>query len=300
MALRVRAVSGRIGAEIEGVDLVGDLDEEAVAGIRAALLRHRVVFFRGQRLDDTSQKDFARRFGQITLAHPTIPASADDPHILPFDSESGSRANQWHTDTTYVDRPPMASVLRAVVLPEKGGDTVWADTVAAYQTLPEPLKAMADRLRAVHSNVHDYDAEPADVDEAAAREYAKVFAKESFEALHPVVRVHPETGERALLLGAFAKRLAGLSGRESADLIRLLQARVAQLENTVRWRWQPGDVAFWDNRATQHYALDDYGGHRRVMHRVTIAGDRPVGTDGTPSRTLSGDAARYQPAEEVA
>ncbi|MET7336887.1 TauD/TfdA family dioxygenase [Nonomuraea sp. NPDC005650] len=295
-SLSIVPVAGRIGAEISGVRLGGELPADVVAEIRLALLRHKVVFFRGQdQLDERSQVAFARLLGEPTAAHPTVPSLDGNDHVLDLDYSSGQKVDRWHTDVTFVDRPPLASVLRAVTVPEAGGDTLWTNTVAAYEHLPAELRDLLDRLRAVHTNQHDYARIAASDDPERARRQADVFASTVFETEHPVVRVHPETGERAILLGDFAKRLVGLSAHTSASLIRLVQEHVTEVENTVRWRWAPGDVAIWDNRATQHRVVHDFGNRPRRLHRVTIAGDVPVGVDGRPSVVLKGDAAEYSP-----
>ncbi|MEQ4719600.1 TauD/TfdA family dioxygenase [Nonomuraea sp. B19D2] len=295
-SLSIVPVAGRIGAEISGVRLGGDLPADVVAEIRLALLRHKVIFFRGQdHLDEQRQVAFARLLGEPTAAHPTVPSLNGNDHILDLDYSNGHKVDRWHTDVTFVDRPPLASVLRAVTVPAAGGDTLWANTVSAYEHLPAELRDLLDRLRAVHTNQYDYARVAASEDPERAQEYAKVFASTVFETEHPVVRVHPETGERSILLGDFAKRLPGLSAHASASLIRLVQEHVTEVENTVRWRWAPGDVAVWDNRATQHRVVHDFGDRPRRLHRVTIAGDVPVGVDGRPSVVLKGDAAAYSP-----
>ena len=294
--LRSRRLTGQIGAEIVGVDLA-HLDDSAVAAIRHELLAHRVVFFRNQSIDSSEHLAFASRLGPLTLGHPTLPQLTDDREVFDLDSIAGASANHWHTDVTFVDRPPIFSVLRALIIPEVGGDTLWANTVAAYGDLPEDLRQLADRLVAVHSNGHDYGR----VDVAKMRgklrpeqlAHLQAFVSEVYETEHPVVRLHPETGEPALLLGGFAQRLVGHSLSESLDLIRILQAYVTRPENIVRWHWQEGDVAIWDNRATQHYAIADYGSERRRMQRVTTAGVPVVGLDGRTSQALQGDAGRY-------
>ncbi|MDP9870022.1 MULTISPECIES: TauD/TfdA dioxygenase family protein [Streptosporangium] len=194
---------------------------------------------------------------------------------------------------TFVDRPPLASVLRAVTVPPAGGDTLWANTVTAYENLPRELADLVENLRAVHTNQFDYARIAASADPERTRQYAEVFASTVFETEHPVVRVHPETGEWSILLGDFAKRVVGLPTDISAAVIRLIQEQVTQVENTVRWRWSPGDVAIWDNRATQHRVVHDFDGRPRRLHRVTVAGDVPVGVDGRPSTALSGDASSY-------
>ncbi|MFP5070754.1 TauD/TfdA dioxygenase family protein [Pseudonocardia nantongensis] len=295
----VRPVSGTLGAEITGVRLGPDLGEDVVAGIRAALLDHKVVFLRGQEhLDDAGHAGFVRRLGPLTTAHPTISGGRPEAAVLPVDSGRGNRANSWHSDVTFVDRPPSFTTLRAQVLPPSGGDTVFADTVAAYRGLPAPLRALADELWAEHSNDYDYATAHAtahattEVSEAQA-EYRQEFISTVYRTRHPVVRVHPETGARALLLGHFVQRFPGLSGVDGKLLFELFQAHVTRLENTVRWRWSPGDIALWDNRSTQHYAVADYGDAPRRLHRVTVAGEVPVGTTGEHSIAIAGDSRGY-------
>jgi taurine dioxygenase len=226
-----------------------------------------------------------------------LPQLTDDREVFDLDSIAGASANHWHTDVTFVERPPIFSVLRALIIPEVGGDTLWANTVGAYADLPEDLRQLADQLVAVHSNGHDYGR----VDVARMRgklrpeqlAHLQAFVSEVYETEHPVVRLHPETGEPALLLGGFAQRLVGHSLGESVDIIRILQAYVTRPENIVRWHWQEGDVAIWDNRSTQHYAIADYGSERRKMQRVTTAGIPVEGLDGRTSQALQGDASRY-------
>jgi taurine dioxygenase len=280
----VRQVAGRIGAEVLGLRLASDLTEETLAALRRALHQHKVLFFRNQEhLGDAEQEAFGRRFGPI-VSHPTVPPRDGTEVILELDaSRGGGRANHWHTDVTFVDAYPQASILRAVIVPAYGGDTVWANTAAAYQELPEDLRALADRLWGVHTNDYDYAAIRPNASEADRRRHAEVFTATVYETEHPVVRVHPETGERTLILGGFLQKLIGYRQSDSARLIEILQSHVIRLENTVRWRWSAGDVAIWDNQATQHYAIDDYGDQPRVMRRVTVAGDVPFGVDGRTS-----------------
>jgi alpha-ketoglutarate-dependent taurine dioxygenase len=296
--LGLRRVAGRIGAEISGVRLSGDLPDPVIAGIREALLAHKVIFFRDQgHLTDEEQVAFGRRFGTVTSAHPTVPGIDGNARVLNLDSGVISgRANNWHTDVTFVDEPPAASILRAVVIPPYGGDTVWANTVSAYNDLPDNLRTLADGLWAVHSNTFDY----AQVALAAEKpeterftQYAAVFASTEYDTLHPVVRIHPETGERSLLLGGFARQIQNVNSSQSAALLNLFQGVVTSLENTVRWQWREGDVAFWDNRGTQHYAINDYGTQRRIVRRITVAGELPASVSGEHSRSLRGDATEY-------
>lgn len=292
--IEVRPVGGAIGAVVGGIRAGGDVEPAAFAELRAALLRHRVVFLRDQQhATDADQVAFGRLFGEITRPHPTV--NGDGAAILPIDSEQG-KANSWHTDVTFVDRVPAISILRAITLPPYGGSTVWANTVEAYQRLHPALQAMVSRLRALHSNLYDYAAQRTftglDVKE---QRYRQEFRHLEFETEHPVVRVHPETLEPSLLLGHFVRSFVGLSTVDSADLFQLLQRHVTRLENTVRWNWRHGDIAIWDNRATQHYAVADYDDLPRLMHRITIAGPVPVGIGGDTSLPRSGDASFYSP-----
>lgn len=294
-SFEVKPIAGRIGAKIIGVDLSADLSDAVIQEIRQALVQYKVIFFRGQTLDADGQVAFARRFGEVTIAHPTVPSLPGHPEVLDLDyGRTAARANNWHTDVTFVDRPPLGSVLRAIEIPPAGGDTIWANSVTAYQDLPDHLRNLADRLWAVHSNAYDYAEAAVNLSEEL-KAYRKVFTSTVYESLHPMVRVHPESGERGLFIGGFVRQIQGLSTTESDDIVRLLQSYVTRPENTVRWRWKVGDVAFWDNRATQHYAIADYGNQPRRVQRVTIAGDLPVGIDGKQSQSVKGDSAAYTP-----
>lgn len=281
----IAPLTPRIGAEIRNLRLGGDLPQSAIDTIWGALLHHKVLFFRGQtHLDDAEQERFALRLGDLA-PHPTQAIVSGTSSVLELNSsEGGGRADQWHTDVTFVEAYPKASVLRGVAIPPVGGDTIWANTATAYDDLPPPLKQLAESLTAVHSNDYDYAALRPRAREVDQKYHAEVFASTVFETEHPVVRVHPETGERNLLLGSFVKRIEGLARDESHRVYDLLQSYVTAPENTVRWRWQAGDVVIWDNRATQHYAVNDYGDAHRVVRRVTIAGDVPVGVTGERSR----------------
>jgi taurine dioxygenase len=283
----VRPITPAIGAEIHGVRLSGDLPGETVTAIRDALLRHRVVFFRGQgHLDEAGHQAFARLLGPL-VAHPTVPSLAGTEAVLDINAEN-ARARYWHTDVTFVPAFPLFSVLRGVVIPPVGGDTVWANTVAAYDTLPLVLRGLADQLWALHSNAYDYGATQPNVTARQAQRYEAVFKSTIYETEHPVVQVRPLTGERTITLGYFARKILGFSSADSAHLFAMLQDHVTRLENMVRWRWQAGDVVIWDNRATQHKAIDDYGEERRIVRRVTIDGPVSVGIDGRHGKTRSG------------
>ena len=291
----VRRLAGNIGAEITGVDTGTELSDDAVAQIRHALLEHKVVFLRDQSLNYRRQVAFAERLGPLTLGHPTLASPPDQPLLEEIDSAKGTRANHWHTDVTFVDRPPAFTLLHGVVIPPVGGDTLWANTVTAYQSLPAGLRDVADQLRIVHTNDYDYAAvygrgERADPAVTAQRQE---FVSTVYETEHPAVRVHPETEERSLVLGGFARSVVGYPPQASRDLIRILQEYVTRPEQTVRWQWRVDDLAIWDNRATQHYAIFDYGSAHRRGERVTVAGPVPVGVDGRPSVVLKGDASAY-------
>jgi alpha-ketoglutarate-dependent sulfate ester dioxygenase len=287
-AVEVVPVAGKIGAEIRGVRLSADLSAGVRGQIRDAWLKYKVVFFRNQQhLDEAAQESLPTLFGAAPVGHPTVPAINGTRFITELDSRHGGRANSWHTDVTFVDAYPRASILRALVVPTAGGDTVWANTVAAYQELKPELRELADKLWALHTNEYDYQARRNNPTAEDLKYYEEVFTSTIYETEHPLVRVHPETGERSLLLGHFVKKIIGLSSHDSAHLFQLFQEHITRLENTVRWRWAVGDVAVWDNRATQHYAINDYGDQHRLVRRVTVDGDVPVGIDGRRSFTRS-------------
>jgi taurine dioxygenase len=281
--LDIAPVTGRTGAEIRGVTLSGDLDDATMAAIRAALVRYKVIFFRDQHaLTDAGQEGFAARLGE-PVAHPTAPLVPGSRYLLDINTEAV--ASSWHTDVTFVPAYPDASILRAIAVPDAGGDTLWANTAAAYAALPAPLKQLVDGLRAIHSNLHD-DSELFNDRESSAA-YRAVFASTVYETEHPVVRIHPESGEPTLVVGHFLNQFVGLSLADSQRLRGILQEHITRPENTVRWRWRAGDVAVWDNRATQHRAVADFAGQRRHLRRVTIKGSTPVGLDGFTSRLVS-------------
>lgn len=276
-----------IGAEISNIQISAELPDSIVDDIKTLIGRHKVVFFRDQdHLDDAGQEAFASRLGNL-VPHPTQHIREGTASLLELDSSNGGRADQWHTDVTFVPAYPKYSVLRGVVIPETGGDTIWASTSAAYEALPPALKQLADALRAVHSNAYDYAAQRPKATEVEKKHYEEVFSSKVFRTEHPLVQVHPETGERALLLGSFVQRISGLSRSDTQKLYELFQGYITAPENTVRWRWRAGDIAIWDNRATQHVAVNDYGDAHRVVRRVTIDGDTPIGVDGRTSIAIA-------------
>lgn len=286
--ISIHPVAGRIGAELRGITLSPELDAPIKEFIHAAWLKYKVVFFRGQHhLDDAAQEKLVTLFGEAGVPHPTAHTKQGSDYVLELDSRRGGRANSWHTDVTFVDAYPQASILRGVTIPEAGGDTVWANTHTAYNDLSPELQALAEQLWAIHTNEYDYAAYRPKADSEALRHYREVFTSTVYETEHPVVHVHPETGEKHLLLGHFFKNFVGIPQADGRKIFDVLQGAVTRLENTVRWRWQTGDVAVWDNRATQHYAVDDYGDAHRVVRRVTVAGTVPVAIDGRRSKTNS-------------
>jgi len=288
-ALVVEPLTRSIGAIVHDVDLAAPLSDAAVADLRRLLLRWKVLFVRGQRLTATDQVRFGRYFGDLTPAHPLQGGlDAEHPEVLVLDSgdyalgvgdrdSATSYNNRWHTDVTFAAAPPSASVLVAKQLPSVGGDTLWADLVAAYASLSPGVRQLLDPLVAVHDARRTFD-----------RFQSDDLNRRRVDALtpvrHPVVRVHPETGERALFVNpVFTSHIEELSRLESDRILALLYDHVALPEHVVRWRWRPDDVAIWDNRSTSHYAAADYR-ERRVMHRVTIAGDAPFGVAGQTRR----------------
>ncbi|MCL6733395.1 TauD/TfdA dioxygenase family protein [Streptomyces neyagawaensis] len=292
--LQIRKITGNIGAKVAGVDIARPLDDETVAELREALNVHKALVFDVVNLDDASQQAFVRHFGDITTAHPTVPSVDGTPNVLPVDSERGRAANHWHTDVTFVLNPPQATSLRSITIPPYGGETLIANAAAAYRDLPEPLRALADTLWAEHTNDYDYAVPEEALDEQQAAARAQ-FTSIEYRTVHPVVRVHPLTGERGLFIGGFAQRIVGLSTGESRKLLDLFQSYVTRPENVLRHRWSENQLVIFDNRITQHYAIDNYDGLPRRLHRVTVAGDVPVGVEGKESYSIEGDAAHYTP-----
>jgi taurine dioxygenase len=250
------------------------MDDATVAGIRAALLEHKVVWFRDQSLHGASLTAVAAQFGTPTEAHPVEPSLEGHPEVLPLDSEEGARADVWHSDLTFQECPPLGALLHALEIPPVGGDTIWADMTSAYESLSAPLRSFVDGLTATHSPTKAggyFAGRDATGGEAASR--AALTATR-----HPVVRTHPETGGRSLFVNPlFTDKIDGLRRRESDALLGLLHETAVAPERLVRWKWEAGDVAFWDNRCTMHYALLDFGTNRRRMLRVALEGERPVG-----------------------
>ena len=276
--IAIHPVSGALGAEVSGVDLAKHLDDDTVAMFRRAWLEHLVLLFRDQPLTPPQLLAFARRFGH-TIEYPFVKGLDEYPDIIPvvkLEHEQINFGGVWHSDTAYLDVPPMASMLLAREVPPAGGDTLFASMYLAYETLSDGMKRLLAGLRAVNSSAKA-DASRTREDRIAER--GRADARALYEAAHPVVRVHPETGRKALYVNvAHTIRFEGMTEEESAPLLGYLYRHQIRPEFTCRFRWRPGSLAFWDNRCAQHNAVNDYAGHRRVMHRITLAGDVPAGT----------------------
>ena len=273
--LKTTPIAGALGAEIGGVDLSADLPDRTIADLRHAWLAHGVVFFRDQELPPARLLAFARRFGTV-LEYPFVRGLPEFPEIIPvvkLEHERHNFGGVWHTDTAYLDQPPMATMLVAREVPPVGGDTLFASGYRAYDALSDGMRRVLDGLHAVNSSAK---AEVTKTREDRVKDSARDDARTEYSTEHPVVRTHPETGRKALYVnGAHTQRFAGMTEEESAPLLAYLFQHQVKPEFTCRFAWRPGSVAFWDNRCTLHNPVNDYHGHRRVMHRVTLAGDTP-------------------------
>lgn len=286
--LSLAPLTGTLGAEVHDVDLAR-VDTATLSSIDAALVEHGVLVFRDQRLTKADQVALARGLGEPTLAHPIVPGPDDHPEILELDAAAGGRNARWHTDVTFVVTPPRASILYGETIPAYGGDTQWADMRAAYDRLALPLRDMVAQLDAVHRvSPLAYWGEPFDT--ALTRDDAMALARKAADlpaVIHPVVRVHPETGRRNLFVNpGFTTHVVGLSRIESDGLLAMLYAHSTQPEMVYRHQWRTGDLVIWDNRCTMHYAVDDYDTAPRRVRRVTLRGDAPRGANGTVSHVV--------------
>jgi len=271
--IEVQPVAGALGAEIRGVNLSASLPGEVIAEIRRAFLDHLAIFFRDQKLRPQEQLAFASRFGE-PMEYPQLKGLPEAPMITPvvkLEHEHVNFGGVWHSDTTYLARPPMASMLYAVELPPYGGDTIFANQYLAYETLSDGLRRTLDGLVGVNTS--------AKADASKTREERLRSAGVEMKVLvgeHPVVRTHPETARRALYVNVgHTAHFKGWTEEESRALLEHLFHHQVRIEFTCRFQWQPGSLAFWDNRCAQHNAVNDYAGFRRIMHRVTLAGDVP-------------------------
>lgn len=273
----VTPIAGACGAEIHGVDLSRDLDEETIAVIRRALLDHLVVFFRDQDLSPDQQIAFGRRFGELLIDRFTVPLEGH-PEMIELIKEPEETVNFgrfWHSDSTYEAEPPLGSILYAVEVPPYGGDTMWANQYLAYETLSDGMKNLLERLRAVHSGHFGYGKKPQRVKYKSIRLIDRNY-ETAEEMVHPIIRTHPETGRKALYVNVgYTKHIEGMTVEESQPILDYLHEHCVRPEFTCRFRWTKGSVVFWDNRAAQHFPINDYNGLRRHMRRITIRGDRP-------------------------
>jgi len=276
MSLTVTPISSALGAQIDGVDLTRPLSLEQRDAIEQALLQHQVIFFKNQVITPQQQARFAANFGDLHI-HPIYPNVPEQPEVLVLDTAvTDVRDNAvWHTDVTFLPTPALGAVLSAKQLPAFGGDTLWASGIAAFEGLSKPLQVLLDGLTATHDFTKSFPLERfgSTPEDLARWEQTR---KNNPPLSHPVVRTHPVSGRKSLFVNeGFTTKINELSEAESDAILKLLFAHATSPEYTIRWRWQENDVAFWDNRVTQHYAVDDYRPNRRVMHRATILGDAP-------------------------
>lgn len=276
MSLHITPLSPALGAQISGVDLSRELTAEHRDAIEQALLKHQVLFFREQPLTPQQQARFAAYFGDLHI-HPIYPNVPEQPEVLILDTAvTDVRDNAiWHTDVTFLPTPALGAVLSAKQVPEFGGDTLWASGIAAFEALSAPMQRLLDGLTATHDFTRSFPLERfGNTPEDLAR--WEETRRKNPPLSHPVIRTHPVSGRKALFVNdGFTSRINELEPAESEAILKMLFAHATRPEFTIRWRWQANDVAMWDNRVTQHYAVDDYRPQRRVMHRATILGDVP-------------------------
>ena len=273
--LSIEPLNPTIGAVLRGVDL-RELSDAAVEDIRGALLKHQVVFFEGQDLTPAQQRDAAARFGELHV-HPLYPTDGAVPEIMVLDNkpENPTDNDHWHTDVTFLETPALGAFLYALQVPPSGGDTLWSSMTAAYKALSKPMRDFLDGLSAVHDFSHAFTANGLAGSAAGRAQYDKAVADHP-PVIHPVVRTHPETGRKALYVNAaFTVEIVGMEKARSDALLKHLYAQAAIPEYQCRFRWTPGAIAFWDNRASQHYAASDYWPAVRRVERVTVIGDKP-------------------------
>ncbi len=279
--LTVDRVAGGCGAVLGGVDLAADLDDAVIAEIRRAVLDHHVVFWHGQRLTAEQQVAFSRRFGPFSPV-PFIEPTPDHPEVIAVVREASETqpftfGSVWHSDFSFLPEPPFASILHALEVPPVGGDTIWANQALAFETLSPGMQQMLGRLIGLHSAVNAYAPKMQAVHDSFTGMTVRTSDVANRVERHPVVRRHSETGKPALFANAqYTIGLDGFLPHEAKPILDFLAQHSVRPEFTCRWRWSVGDVAMWDNRCLQHLAMADYSGHRRAMHRTTVAGDRPV------------------------
>lgn len=268
----IRRVAGALGAEIHGVDLSRELDDETFAAIRRAFLDHQVIFFRDQKLTPDQHKAFGRRFGPLNI-HPYVTGMPGHPEIMEIIKEPSDKLNfggGWHSDMSFLEKPSIGSILYALEVPPYGGDTLFASMTAAWDALSPGLRKTLTPLRAIHSASREYSAQGPSAQKRASMSVAEADGQTG-EYAHPVAKVHPETGKTALYVNpAFTLKIEGWSTRESKPLLQYLFDHARYEGFTCRFRWEKGSIAMWDNRSVWHFALNDYPGQRRHMRRVTV------------------------------
>lgn len=273
--MEIKKIAGALGAELSGLDLRQPLTESMAAEVRQAFLAHKVIFMRQQPLDANQFMRFARAFGQ-PIEYPFVKGIDGHPEIIEvkkLEHETVNFGGVWHSDTTYLEVPPMGTMLLSKEIPPYGGDTLFANQVRAYEALSDTMKRLLDGLRGISSSAK---ADVSKTREDRLRSDGKESSPKDYVATHPVVRTHPETGEKALFVNvAHTVGIEGLTEAESASLLRFLFEHQVKPEFTCRWRWETDCIAFWDNRAVQHNPINDYHGFRRVLQRITLAGTRP-------------------------
>lgn len=272
--LHIDPIAGALGAELSGVDLRQPLTTDLFQRIHEALLQHEVIFFRGQAITPAQHYAFAKHFGTFR-SHPAYPHPKGFPEItiLEHSEEMPSKIELWHTDMTFMERPPLGSILLSKITPKQGGDTLWSSMTAAYEGLSDSMKQFLSGLHAIHDFRHGFKeslAEPGGYNrlQKAIKNYPPIS--------HPVIRTHPETGKKLIFVNRlFTTHIEGVKPKESQALLEFLWDHICSPEYTCRFRWQKDSIAFWDNRSTQHKPVNDHGLQHRVLHRITIEGDRP-------------------------
>jgi alpha-ketoglutarate-dependent taurine dioxygenase len=282
--LDIELLSGTIGAVVRGIPIRSGLEEATVAAVRQLLVDRKVVFLPDQHLEPAELVAFGRCFGELTPAHPVMPGLAGQPEVLEVDATRSRQDpryrdeyenDTWHADVTFMPTPPLGSILEAKVIPPAGGDTLFADMQGAYDTLSPRMQRIVDELVAVHDGRAEFARFLERNPDGGMWDGARFTELVPIE--HPVVRTHPESGRKGLFVNpTFTSHIVGVTKAESRAILDLLYAHATAHEHLVRWHWTEGDLAFWDNRSTMHYPVRDFGDHHRLMHRVTIRGDRPT------------------------
>ena len=274
--IEVKPIAGALGAEIHGSDLSQPLGNQTFQEIHDALMENLVIFFRDQDITPDQHKAFGRLFGELQI-HPFAPKLDGHPEILVIENDEArpSRINNWHTDVTFLEKPPLGSILHAQEVPETGGDTMWANMYGAYEALSDKLQGFLSGLVAVHDFSHNFGKRL--LRQEGGYEKLKKAQAEMPPAEHPVIRTHPVTGRKGVFVNsAFTTHIKDMAAKESAALLGFLYEHVRTPEFTCRFHWRKHSIAFWDNRCTQHYPIADYWPARRRMQRLTVNGDRPV------------------------